>query len=564
MTLDLATKPAFAALDVGARRPAFLSSDGAAADWVARGFGWFYAFNLEAAVHCFRAAVRLDDACIMGWWGVAFASGPFMNMPWDWFTPAEKTEAVAVCHEAAMTALRLVEAGAGTVQEQALVAALADRYPTPELPAYEADFARWDIAYADAMKGVYQRFGDDPDIAAIFIDSQIMLTPWAIWDVDARAANPVARVDVIYKALSDALAGDGADHLGVLHYDIHVQEMSPTPEAAMVSAHRLGDLAPRDAGHLHHMPAHIHALEGDFGAATRCSHKAVASNQMFKPFLAATPFYRTSLCHDAHMLIYAGMMTGNHADAMAGVAEMQAVLEGAFESRPDTHLKMTLEGYHSTLLHVPVRFGRWDELSESHFEGNPDYLPVSWVMYHYGRAVAFAAKGREGDANQAAEEFAAARRAVPAVHGFFNNPADDILAVGEAMMKGELAYHAARYEEAFEWLELAAMREDSLYYNEPRAWMHPPRHALGALLLEQGHVDRAEAVYRRDLGFDDVLPKSRQNRGNIWSLHGLAECVERRGDPDAGQITVLRDAALALSDQKITSSCFCRQSCQKC
>ena len=78
---------------------------------------------------------------------------------------------------------------------------------------------------------------------------------------------------------------------------------------------------------------------------------------------------------------------------------------------PDTHLKMTLEGYHSTLLHVPVRFGRWDELSESRFEGNPDYLPVSWVMHHYGRAVAFAAMGREDDANKAAEEFAA--RAVP-------------------------------------------------------------------------------------------------------------------------------------------------------
>ena len=553
--------PAFADLEIGARRPAFLSTNGVAADWVARGFGWFYAFNLEAAVHCFRAAVREEETCIMGWWGIAFASGPFMNMPWDWFTAAEKKEAVATCYEAAMQALGLVKAGAGTVQELGLVKALATRYPTAELPAYEADFARWDIAYADAMKVVYDNFGDDPDIAAIFIDSQVMLTPWAIWDVDARAANPVARVDAIYDALSAALAGSGADHLGVLHYDIHVQEMSPTPEGAMPSARRLADLAPRDAGHLHHMPAHIHALEGDFAAATRCSHQAVSSNQIFKPFLADTPFYRTSLCHDAHMLMHTGMMTGNYADAMAGVAEMQAVLEGAFESRPDTHLKMTLEGYRSTLLHVPVRFGRWDDLAEADFDGNPDYLPVSWVMHHYACAVALAALGRADEAQIAAGEFTAARRSVPAVHGFFNNPADDILAVAEAMLKGELAYHAAQYNEAFGWLEQAITREDGLYYNEPRAWMHPPRHALGALLLEQGHVDRAESVYRRDLGHDDVLPKSRQNRGNIWSLHGLTECLERKRHPDTTQLATQRDAALTLSDQQITSSCFCRRSC---
>ena len=84
MSLDLSMKPAFAALDVGARRPAFLSTDGAAGDWVARGFGWFYAFNLEAAVHCFRAAVREDETCLMGWWGVPLPAARFM--PWDWFT----------------------------------------------------------------------------------------------------------------------------------------------------------------------------------------------------------------------------------------------------------------------------------------------------------------------------------------------------------------------------------------------------------------------------------------------------------------------------------------------
>ena len=51
--------------------------------------------------------------------------------------------------------------------------------------------------------------------------------------------------------------------------------------------------------------------------------------------------------------------------------------------------------------------------------------------------------------------------------------------------------------------------------------MQPARHALGALLLEQGHVDEAEAVYRADLGFDGTLNRACQHPENVWSLHGL-------------------------------------------
>ena len=48
--------------------------------------------------------------------------------------------------------------------------------------------------------------------------------------------------------------------------------------------------------------------------------------------------------------------------------------------------------------------------------------------------------------------------------------------------------------------------------------MMPPRHALGALLPEQGHVAEAKEVYRADLGLDDTLVRPSQHPGNIWSL----------------------------------------------
>jgi hypothetical protein len=49
-------------------------------------------------------------------------------------------------------------------------------------------------------------------------------------------------------------------------------------------------------------------------------------------------------------------------------------------------------------------------------------------------------------------------------------------------------------------------------------WMQPVRHALGAFLLEQGRVAEAEAVFRKDL---------EQHPGNVWALHGLAECLQK-------------------------------------
>ena len=41
--------------------------------------------------------------------------------------------------------------------------------------------------------------------------------------------------------------------------------------------------------------------------------------------------------------------------------------------------------------------------------------------------------------------------------------------------------------------------EDGLVYTEPSEWHYPPRHALGAVLLEAGRPAEAETVYWQDL-----------------------------------------------------------------
>ena len=88
---------------------------------------------------------------------------------------------------------------------------------------------------------------------------------------------------------------------------------------------------------------------------------------------------------------------------------------------------------------------------------------------------------------------------------------------------------------------------------------------LGALLLEQGQVKEATAVYRADLGFDYTLIRPSQHPDNVWSLHGYVECLERLGREEETAVYRQKLAqAQQTSDFTITASCLCRQTPHCC
>ena len=131
------------------------------------------------------------------------------------------------------------------------------------------------------------------------------------------------------------------------------------------------------------------------------------------------------------------------------------------------------------------------------------------------------------------------------------------------MLDGELAYHQGRHDEAYAHLRQAVELDDNLSYTEPWAWMHPPRHALAALLLDQGHAQEAEQVYRDDLGLSGTVQRCAQHPNNVWALHGLVECLKLRGESE--ELPALQASlasAQARTDVPITSSCLCRTSVQ--
>lgn len=93
--------------------------------------------------------------------------------------------------------------------------------------------------------------------------------------------------------------------------------------------------------------------------------------------------------------------------------------------------------------------------------------------------------------------------------------------------------------------------------------MHPPRHALAALLMEQGHFGEAEEIYRDGLGLSGKIQRCVQHPDNVWALHGLVECLKRRKEQT--ELPALEKnlaVALAAADVPIASSCMCRTQVQ--
>jgi hypothetical protein len=206
-----------------------------------------------------------------------------------------------------------------------------------------------------------------------------------------------------------------------------------------------------------------------------------------------------------------------------------------------------------------VRFGRWQEIVDEPLPDDPDLYLVSTAMLHYARGIAYATLKQIDKAEEERLRFQSSLQRIPRERSFFNNPAHDILAVGAKMLDGEMEYHKGNCDAAFALLRESVRLDDNLEYIEPWAWMHPPRHALAALLMEQGHFGEAEEIYRDDLGLSGRIQRCAQHPDNVWALHGLVECLQRRNEQI--ELPAFRNtlaAALAMADVPITSSCMCR------
>jgi tetratricopeptide (TPR) repeat protein len=544
--------------DLGAHSRPVTTSSREAQRWFDRGLIWCYGFNHEEAVRCFARAAELDPGCAMAYWGSAYASGCNYNKPWEAFREEELQQALAVIRETLATARALLNAASPV--EQALIRALVERYPADDAgpPAFNA----WNDAYAAAMRGVYAAFPDDLDVASLFAEALINRTPWKLWDLQtgrpADGASTLEAVEVLERAMGRVERAGLAPHPGLLHMYVHTMEMSPHPERALRASDVLRDLVP-DAGHLRHMPSHIDVLCGHYHDAVVANVTAIRADAKYLAREGPINFYTLYRCHNHHFKLYAAMFLGQYRTALQAARDLAAAIPEDLLRVELPPMADWLEGFVSMKMHAYIRFGKWAEILAEPSPTDPDLYSVTTAMHHYARGIAYAATGRIPEAEADRERFVRAVARVPETRYVFNNRCTDILAVAAAMLDGELEYRKGNIVRAFEHLRHAVALDDDLPYDEPWGWMQPARHALGALLLEQGRVVEAEQVYRDDLGLTDTLSRPSQHPDNVWSLHGLVECLHRQHrHAEATAMEARLHLAGARADVPITASCFCR------
>ena len=528
--------------------------------WFDLGLNWCFAFNKSEGVKCFRKALEFDPECVMAHWGVAYGSGPFYNMTWRDHGEEEANTATGIAYEHIRMARNL--AHRATALENWLVETLACRVQKPHAVEPE-EFDRWDDAYAAELRRVYHQHRDEDDVAALLAEALIIRTPRRLWNVKtglpAKDSDVLEALEVCERAIGLADRNGLKKHPAIVHLHIHILETSNQPERAAASAAVLATVCP-DAGHLNHMPGHVYVLCGEYQKAKIASERAIEANDKYLAYAGAFTPYTTACAHDLLLMMHACMFMGRYEDSIGAADKLQGMLTNevlSVKGRP--RFATSLEGYYSMSVHVMVRFGRWQAIIDAPLPDDPELYPVSTAMHHYAKGVAHASLKRFRDAERERQLFHDSLKRIPSQRKVFNNSARSILAVGEKMLDGELEYHKGNHELAYVHLREAVDRDDNLEYIEPWAWMHPPRHALAALLAEQGHYAEAEEVCRDDLGLSGRIQRCAQHPDNVWALHGLAEALRRRGALEELEIVQRKlAAAMALADVEIRSSCMCR------
>jgi len=321
------------------------------------------------------------------------------------------------------------------------------------------------------------------------------------------------------------------------------------------------------------MPSHIYVQLGMYYQAMYCNDIA---NKHDLKFLTTegklnSTAYMMYTAHNLHVKIYASMLMGHHGHAMEAVEMMDFlftddIVRACFPGGGPPYI-LLIDAQLAHKYMVWIRFGKWDRILEEPLKEDKDLYLVVTCTAHYARSLAHAlGKGDLAKAKAEQDLFEASYAALPRGKRILhNNDCKDILAVSQKMLSGELAYREGKHDEAFALLREAGHLEHSppegvLKYDEPWGYMQPSRHALGALLMEQGRFKEAEQAYKEDLGLDLKVPRCYRHPDNVWGLHGLCEALQKQGHPDA-ELERRRDLALARSDASIMSSCFCRKHC---
>lgn len=497
-------------------------------DYFNQGMMLAYGFNHAEAARSFYEATRLDSGCAMAYWGYAYVLGPNYNAGME-------NDNYQRAYMAVMKAESLSKNC--TPREAALIKALVSRYS--EHPP--ADRKPLDLAYAAAMKKVYNQFSDDPDIGALYGESMMDLHPWDLYDKKTKA--PKAWTPELVAVL-ERLMKKNPQHPGAHHFYIHALEASATPEKALPSA-RLLDTLVRGSGHLVHMPSHIYINTGDYHPGTISNLRAVEADSVYTTVCHAQGAYPLAYYpHNYHFLAATATLEGNSKIAWMAARKLQEHTSTELMQQPEWG---TLQHYYTIPYYIAVKLRMWDTILAMS-PGAGGKLVYPQAIAHYARGMAYLGKKDLENAQKELNSLqqSAADTTLQHLSIWAINTASDLVQIAYKLLSAEIAAEKKQTDAAIRLLNEAVAMEDKLNYNEPPDWFFSIRHHLGDVLIKAGQFREAEKVYRTDL---------KTWKKNGWALIGLYNALTaQKKDAEAQKVKSEFDEAWKYADLKITTS----------
>jgi tetratricopeptide (TPR) repeat protein len=480
-----------------------------------------YAFNHSEAQRAFRMAQKLDPDCAMCFWGEALVLGPNINLPMQ-------EDAIAPAFAAAQKAKALA-AKAGP-REQALIAALAARYGSDP----KAARAPFDAAYAAEMAKVTAQFPDDDEIATLYAESVMDLSPWDYWQPGGQEPNPQSTP--IVPTLERVLARN-PNHPGAIHFYIHAVEASDRPKRAEPYADRLRGAIP-GAGHLVHMPSHIYYRVGRYLDALEDNKTAVKVDEKYLADThAPMGVYRLGYYpHNVHFVMVSAQMAGDGQTVIAAAEKLRELI-------PDEAARgiAMVQPIKAAPYFAHAQFSAPETIIALPDPG--DTIPYVKAMWLYAQGVALAKSRDFAGATAAADAIGTLERT--ADFKLLNDsgiPAQEVLRIAQTLILARVAQGKGDTSMAIAQFEQAAALQDALPYTEPPYWYYPIRQSLAAALLQADRFDQAEQQFQRALA---------RAPANAWSYFGLAELYKARGNTAAANQAEADLARTWIGDRKL-------------
>jgi tetratricopeptide (TPR) repeat protein len=506
--------------------------------WFAQGMAQAYAFNEVEAVRAFKAALAQDSSCAMCAWGVAYQLGPNINAT----ERGDLKEALGYVDHALRHSARV------SARERGLIEALALRYghgsqarntavlTAPACGSGAADDKPdpLDIAYAERMRQLADRFPGDPDVLALYAEAEMIATRSDWWE--PATGKPAGRIGEVAQRLEEALKSH-PEHVGLNHYLIHAVDATSVAYRATAAAERLGRLAP-SSPHLVHMPSHTFVNLGRYADASRVNQLALAADEALIEDLGKQGFEVSKdwRGHNGHFLWYAALMEGR-----GDLALETARASAARAANADDEFG---EYTRARPLLTLLRLERWEAVLREPLPSGDKGMAS--VLGHYAQGVALA---RSGQAPAAA---AALARLEPAAAAFIKTHASGkfpdkmlrgIAELAQERLRAEVALAEGQFDAALSHQAKAVAAGKDVEHSEPPMMAGGTRLVLGDMQLRAKHWADAEQSFRSDLA---------EHPRSGWALRGLAQALQAQGrDAEAATLRAELARSWAAADASL-------------